>query len=222
VWNRGEKLFLGVRQAPPEGKELRVTRWGSWPVYESWTWPGMEGKALEVEIYSRGEAVRVFLDDKQIGEKPTTRAENFKANFSVPYAPGMLKAVAVQDGRAIAESVLKTAGEPVQIRLTADRKSLRADGQDLSFITVEAVDAHGQRYPNADHSVTFALQGRGIIAAVGNADLTSEEPYRGNHRKLFQGRALLVVRSSRTAGAITISANATGLKGGSIQLVSRG
>jgi beta-galactosidase len=221
VWNRGEKLFLGVRQAPPEGKELRVTRWGAWPVYASWTWPGMEGKPLEVEIYSRGESVRLYLDDKLIGEKATTRAEKFKANFSVPYAPGVLKAAAVQGGRTIAESALRTAVDPVQIRLTADQKSLRADGQGLAFITVEAVDAQGQPHPNADHAVTFSLKGPGRIVSVGNADLTSEEPYRGSRRKLFHGKGLVVVRSSRTAGTLTMTATAPGLKGGSIQLVSR-
>ena len=114
VWDRGEKLYLGVRQPVPEGKQMSVTRWGVWPVYASWTWPGMEGKALEVEIYSRGEAVRLYLDEKLIGEKPTTRAEKFQANFSVPYAPGVLKAVALQGGKAIAETVLRTAGEPVR------------------------------------------------------------------------------------------------------------
>ncbi|HUI56564.1 MAG TPA: glycoside hydrolase family 2 TIM barrel-domain containing protein [Bryobacteraceae bacterium] len=221
VWNRGEKLFLGVRQAPPEGKELRVTRWGVWPVYASWTWPGMEGKPLEVEAYSRGEAVRLYLNDQLIGEKPTTPAEKFKTNFSVPYAPGVLRAVAVEGGKPIAESVLKTAGEPVQVRLTADRQSLRADGQDLSFITVEAVDRHGQPNPNAEHQVTFDLKGQGILAAVGNADLTSEEPYQGNQRRLFQGKALVVVRSSRTPGALTITATARGLRGGTTRLVSR-
>jgi beta-galactosidase len=221
VWNRGEKLFLGVRQAPPEGKELRVTRWGVWPVYASWTWPGMEGKPLEVEIYSRGELVRLYLDGKLIGEKPTTRAEKFKANFSVPYAPGVLQAAAIQGGKTIAESVLRTAGDPVQIRLTADQKSLRADGQGLAFITVEAVDAQGQPHPNADHPVTFSLKGPGRIASVGNADLTSEEPYQGSRRKLFHGKGLVVVRSSRAAGTLTMTATASGLKGGSIQLVSR-
>jgi beta-galactosidase len=180
----------------------------------------MEGQPLEVEIYSRGEAVRLYLDDKPIGEKPTTRAEKFQANFSVPYAPGVLKAVAIQGGKPIAESILKTVGEPIQIRLTADRKLLRADGQDLSFITVEAIDAHGQPNPNADHPVTFSLKGPGMIAAVGNADLTSEEPYQGSQRKLFRGRGLVVVRSLRTAGAFTMTASAPGLQGGSIRLAS--
>ena len=83
--------------------------------------PGMEGKPLEVEIYSRGDTVRLYLGDKPIAEKPTTRAEQFKANFSVPYAPGVLKAVAIKDGKAMAETVLRTAGEPARVRLTADR-----------------------------------------------------------------------------------------------------
>ena len=92
-------------------------------------------------------------------------------------------------------------GEPVQVRLTADRTQLRASGQDLAFVTVEVVDANGQPHPSAEHQVSFSLQGPGTIAAVGNADMTSEEPYQGNQRKLFHGKALAVVRASRTAGA---------------------
>jgi beta-galactosidase len=221
VWDRGEKLYLGVRQPVPEDKKMSVTRWGVWPVYASWTWPGMQGKPLDVEIYSRAETVRLYLDDKPIGEKPTTRAERFTANFSVPYAPGVLKAVAVAGGKPVAEAVLRTAGEPAGVRLTADRTSLRANGQDLSFVTVEAVDGHGQPDPNAEHQVTFSLKGPGAIAAVGSGDMTSEDPYRSDRRKLFHGKALVVVRTSRTAGALILTASAPGLKGHSIQLASR-
>ena len=221
MWDRGEKLYLGVRQPAPEGKEVYVTRWGAFPVYPSWTWPGMQGKPLEVEIYSRGEAVRLYLDNQLIGEKPTTRVERFKANFSVPYSPGALKAVAVQGGQPIAEAVLRTVGDPARVRLTADRTSLRANGQDLSFITVEAVDAHGQPHPNAEHPVTFSLKGPGAIAAMGNGDMVSEEPYQSNQRKLFHGKALVVVRTSRTAGALTLAASTPGLKGDAVQLASR-
>ena len=221
VWNRGEKLFLGVRQPPPDGKELRVTRWGVYPVFTSWNWPGMEGKPLEVEIYSRAERVRLYQDDKLIGEKPATRAEKFRASFTVPYAPGALKAVALQDGKTIAESVLRTAGEPVQVRLTADRATLSADGQDLSFIIVEAVDAKGLPHPNADHQVSFSLHGAGAIAAVGNADLNSEEPYVGTQRKLFRGKALVVLRSARKPGAVTLTASAPGLKEATVRVVTR-
>jgi beta-galactosidase len=218
VWDRGEKLFLGVRQPAPDGKDLHVTRWGVWPVYQSWTWPGMEGKSLNVEIYSRGGQVRLYLGDKFIGEKPTTRAERFQANFTVPYAPGELKAVALQGDKALAEAVLRTVGEGVQLRLLADRTTLRADGQDLSFVTVEVVDGKGQPHPNAGHEVTFRVEGAGTIAAVGNADLTSEEPYHDSRRKLFHGKALAVVRASRNPGTITLTATAPGLRAATLKI----
>ena len=212
VWDRGEKLYMGVRQPEPDGKKMSVTQWGVWPVYASWTWPGWESKTLDVEVYSRGEAVRLYQNGKLTGEKPTTRAEQFKANFSVPYMPGVLKAVALKGGQAISETILRTVAEPTQVRLTADRTALRADGADLSFITVEGVDANGELHPNAEHQITFSLKGPGSIAAVGSGDLQSEEPYRGNQRKLFRGKALVIVRTSRTAGALTLTATAPGLK----------
>jgi len=221
VWNHGEKLFLGVRQPVPEGKELHVTRWGVFPVYESWTWPGMEGKPLEVEIYARAERVRLYLGDQLIGEKPVTRSERFTANFRVPYAPGELKAVAIEGSKPIAESVLRTAGDPVRVRLTADRTALLANGQDLSFVTVETVDVEGLPHPNADHKISFRITGPGTIAGVGNADMMSEEPYQGASRKLFHGRALAIVRSSRTAGAITLTASTEGLRDAVVHLMTR-
>jgi beta-galactosidase len=220
IWDRGEKLYLGVRQPVPEGKTMSVTQWGVWPVYTSWTWPGMEGKPLDVEIYSRGDSVRLYLGDTLIGEKPTTRKEQFKANFSVPYAPGTLTAVALRDGKQIAESWLHTAGDAAQLRLTADRSAIRSDGQDLSFVTVEALDAAGKSHPNADQQVTFALSGPGAIAGVGSGDMTSPDPYQGTGRKLFHGKALVVVRASHKAGAIILTAKAPGLKDATIHLQS--
>jgi beta-galactosidase len=218
VWDRGEKLYLGVRLPAPEGKQIQVTSWGMWPVFPSWTWPGEEGKPLEVEIYSRYDKVRLYLGDKLIGEKPTTRAEQFKANFSVPYAPGVLKAVGIQGDKAVGETTLRTAGDAVQVRLTADRTTLRADGQDLCYVTVEAVDGAGRPQPNADHEISFTVGGPGAIAGVGNGDIASEEMYQGARRKLFHGKALLIVRTARTAGAIEIAASAPGLKGATVKI----
>ncbi|MEO8368032.1 MAG: sugar-binding domain-containing protein [Candidatus Solibacter sp.] len=221
LWDRGEKLYLGVRQPVPEGKKMSSTMWGVFPVYPSWTWPGMEGKPVEVEVYSKADTVRLYLDDRLIGEKPTTRAEQFKANFTLPYAPGVLKAVAVQGAKPVAESVLRTVGEPAQIRLTADRAAIRSDGQDLSFITVEVVDAKGQPNPNADQEVTFTLSGPGSIAGVGSGNLYTEEQYQSPQRKLFEGKALIVVRASHKVGAITVVARAPGLKDATIRIQAR-
>ena len=220
VWDRGEKLYLGVRLPAPERKQIRVTAWGMWPVFPSWTWPGWEGKPLEVEVYSRFDKVRLYLGGQPIGEKPTTRAEGFKAAFSVPYAPGVLKAVGVQGDREVGETTLRTAGEAVQVRLTADRTTLRADGHDLSYVTVEAVDSSGQPHPNADQEISFAIDGPGAIAGVGNGDIASEEMYQGNRRKLFHGKALAIVRTARRAGTIQLTASGPGLKSATVRIRS--
>ena len=127
----------------------------------------------------------------------------------------------VQGGKPVAEQILRTVGEVVQVRLTADRATLRADGHDLSFVTVDVADKSGQPRPDANHQVTFSLSGPGVIAAVGSGDMFSEEPYQGNQRKLFNGKALVVVRASRTAGAIRLTASAPGLKPATIAIQSR-
>jgi hypothetical protein len=98
---------------------------------------------LEVAVYSGTEKVQLFLNGKLIGEKPTGRDQEFKAVFSVPYTPGTLKAVGIRGGRAVAESVLTTARKLANLRVTAGRAVIAADGQDLSFIQVEAVDPEG-------------------------------------------------------------------------------
>ncbi len=141
--------------------------------------------------------------------------------FKVPYAPGVLRAVGVKGGREVATSVLETTGDAAGLQLKADRSTVGADGQDLSYITVEAVDAKGRLQPNADAEVEFKVSGPGSIAAVGNGDGTSKEAYRNGQeapqemkRALFHGRALVVVRSTDKAGEIKVTATTAGLKPG--------
>ena len=200
VWNGGDRVYATVRLPEPEGKKIIAIMWATYPTLSSWTWPGEEGKALEVEVYSGTEKVRLFLNDKLIGEKPTGREQEFKAVFSVPYVPGTLKVVGLRNDRVVAESVLTTAEKAVKLRVTADRMVLQADGQDLSFATVEAVDANGRPNLEANQEVQFEISGPGLIAAVGNGDGQDADSYHGNRRKLYQGRALVVIRASRQIG----------------------
>jgi beta-galactosidase len=221
LWNGGDRVYATVRLPEPEGKKIIAVGWATYPTLPSWSWQGQEGKEMEVEVYSGAENVRLFLNDKLIGEKPTGRDQEFKASFSVPFTPGTLKAVGVRGDRVVAESILTTAGKPVKLRLTADRTVVQADDQDLSFITVEAVDAEGRFQPNADQEVQFAIIGPGTIAAVGNGDGEDSASYQGDRRKLFQGRALVVVRASRQSGAITVTATAQSLSDGSVTIQTK-
>ena len=218
LWNGGDRVYPTVRLPEPEGKKIIAAAWSVYPTLPSWTWPGREGKDMLVDVYSGAEKVRLFLNDKLIGEMPTGREQRFRATFTVPYALGSLRAAGARGDRIVAESVLMTAGDPARVRLTADRAIIRADGQDLSFVTVEALDAQGRLQPNANQEIQFAVSGPGKIAAAGNADGKSDEPYQGNRCKLFNGRAMVVVRGSRKHGRIELTATAEGLSAATVAI----
>ncbi len=218
LWNGGDRVYATVRLPEPEGKKIIAIGWATYPTLPSWSWPGEEGKDLQVEVYSGAEKVRLFLNGKLIGEKPTGRDEQFKAEFTVPYEPGTLKAVGLRGDRVVAESVLATAASATHLRLHADRTMVQADGQDLSFITVEAVDDQGRWDPHADQEVTFSIGGPGALAAAANADQQDNASYQSTHSKLFEGRALVVVRTTRHPGRITLNASAPGLSAASASI----
>jgi len=218
LWNGGDRVYATVRLPDPDGQKIIAIMWATYPTLPSWTWPGEEGKPLEVEVYSGAEEVRLFLNNKLIGEKATGREQEFKAVFSVPYMPGTLRAEGLRGDRVVAESVLATTQAPARLRVTADRTELMADGEDLSFVTVEAVDAKGQPDLHADQEVHFVIAGPGVIAAVGNGDAHDADSYQGDRRKLFQGRALVVIRTSRRPGPIHLIAQSPGLTDGSVTI----
>jgi beta-galactosidase len=220
TWDRGEKLYTSITELAPDGRPLRAGGWGVKPSLASWTFPTYEGKSLEVQVFSRYDSVRLFLNDTLVGEKPTTRREQFKTTFNLPYAPGTLKTVGIQDGKEAATMLLKTAGAPAGLRLTPDRKKLAANGQDLSFLTVESVDKDGGFQPNGDQVVTFSVTGPATIAGVGSGDYSQIQAYQGNQRQLFHGRAQVIIRTTGTPGAIEVKAAAADLAGVSIALES--
>ncbi len=214
VWDRGEKLYAAVRVPPPGdgASDWNTTPWSVVPMLPTWTWPGREGQVLRVEVYSRYDAVRLELNGRVIGEKPTTRAEEFKAAFDVPYAPGELKAVGLRGGRAVESFVLRSAGEPEKLRLSVDRSRLRADGQDLAYVTIEALDRRGVWQPWATPRVRVEVTGAGTLAALGSGDLTSLDSYAGSERALYGGRALAVVRATDQAGPVVVTVSAPGFE----------
>jgi len=137
----------------------------------------------------------------------------------VAYEPGELKAVAYKDGRKIGAAVMRTAGEPAKLRLTPDRTRLAGTGEDLSYILVEALDKKGNLCPLADNTVQFDVQGPAEIAGVGNGNPLSLEPFQADSRKLFYGKAMLIVRAVEgRRGAIRITATSEGLKDGTARL----
>ena len=220
LYNNTEHIYMAVRE--PEGDTLKIkeTLWSVWPTWESWTWPGFEGKDLKVEVYSKYPKVRLYLNKKLIGEQATTEEQQFKAVFDVAYVPGILSAVGVCEDKELETKILKTSGNAAKIRLIPDRIKISADGQGLSFITVEVTDEDGILQPNAKNRLHFSVSGPGVIAGVDNADIKDPDPYSGTTRKAWHGRALVVVRSTRDAGNIKLTVSSEGITEASVMINS--
>ncbi len=212
LYNNTEKLYMAVREPNPEPLKIKTTMWSVWPTWESWTWPEYTGKEIQVEVYSKYSSVRLYLNNKLVGEKPTTNEQEYKATFSLPYSPGVLKAVAVENNKEIESTILQTSGNTAKINLVADRKEITANGQDLIFVTVELTDKDGIVQPNAANRLHFKVDGPAIIAGIDNADLKDTDPYTGNTRKAWHGRALVVIRSTHNVGDIKLTVSSAGLE----------
>ncbi len=210
LWNEDcEHLYIAVKEPDNYIGEIKTTLWGTWPTFESWNWPGHEGKNIEVEVYSHYPEVRLFLNDELIGENKT---EEMKAVFTVPYKEGSLRAEGVADGKVMETKTLATAGTAVGIRLSADRKELKADKNDMSFIIIELVDTKGRQVPVADNLLKVTVEGNAALQALGNADIKDEDPYFDNTHKAWKGRALAVVRSNGKKGKATVKVSSPGMK----------
>ncbi|MEM6830641.1 MAG: DUF4982 domain-containing protein, partial [Bacteroidota bacterium] len=185
-----------------------------------------------------GEEAELFLNGKSLGKKvkgkdltplpaefrgfPKGIYESpYRLSWEVPYQPGALKVVAYRQGQAIAEKAVQTAEAPSNLKLEADRDTLSASGVDLSYITVSVVDEKGTLCPRAEHAVTFSIEGEGFIAGVCNGDPRSLTPMKGNKMEAFSGKLVVVVQSTETPGAITLTAKAEGLETSQLVLTTK-
>lgn len=182
-----------------------------------WNWPGLEGSRIPVFVYTNGDCAELFLNGKSLGKqckKPgsTNSTERFRLMWNdVPYQAGELKAIAYKEGKQIGEGSMKTADVPFRLKLTPDRTVITADGMDLSYILIEALDRSGNLCPFADHLVELNVRGEGQIAGVGNGNPQSMELFQADQVRLFYGKAMLILRSSHTKGEIRVTASADGM-----------
>ncbi len=212
LYNDTEKLYLAVKEPDGYKGKIRTGLWAVWPTWESWNWQGHEGKDIDVEVYSKYPAVRLYLDDKLIGEKQVNRQTEFKAVFTLPYKEGTLKAEALKDGKVMETRELATATEPVAIRAYAEEKQMKADAEDLTFIQVEAIDKEGRICPNAEVKMQLTVAGAATLVAAGNADIKDVDPYTDDKMTTWKGRGLIVLRSNGKKGNAKLTIKADGMK----------
>src|SRR5206468_9262882 len=157
------------------------------------------GDTIDVWAYANADEVELFLNGASLGAR-RKEGDVFHLMWRVAYAPGTLRAVARTGGRVVVTQEVKTAGTPVSIALVPDRASIRADGEDLSFVTVQVLDRAGIPVPTADHLVRFRVSGEARIVGVDNGDQISHAPSKANRVPLFNGKASAIVRAGEKTG----------------------
>ncbi|MBU2975773.1 DUF4982 domain-containing protein [Zobellia sp. B3R18] len=226
---------------PKDRYYLYQSQWTTEPmvhVLPHWNWEGKEGEEIPVFAYTNCDEVELIVNGKSLGRKvkgvDTTDipaefrgfekgmyTSKYRLSWKVPFQPGSLRVIGYKDGKAVAEKIINTAKKASKIRLTADRSQISADGKDLSFIEVDITDADGNLVPLADNQVQFTVEGPGILAAVGNGNSASLESFQDTKIKAFNGKCLLVIKSTEAAGNITVSATSKGLETSKTIIVSK-
>ena len=210
--------------AQPEGTEDLPDRhlfpivqphydWSLDDVHPSWSWPGQEGKPLAVVVYSEFPDVELLLNDRSLGRKAVGVDTEYKARFTVPYAPGRLVAVGYRDGKPAGRWELRTAGAPATVKIAVDRAQLKADGADLAYVTAELVDGDGAPvYARVDdRKVRITVTGAGVLAGAGNGNPMDASSLQSGERSTFHGRVVAAIRAGAAAGPVFVDIAADGL-----------
>jgi len=220
VW-RNSPIELLVHRPIPDGMKEARSPWGFPDLLKSWSWPGQEGKPIQVIVYTRGRRVTLELNGKSIAAQ-TIAEGSITATFEIPYQPGTLTARAFEGETELGTSSLSTAGKPVAMRLVADRTTLHADQQDLSYVRVEIIDQAGRPIPwDNDTEITYKLTGTATLAGVGNGNPADLSSFQQHHKKVYQGKGLVVLRAGDQHGTATLTATANGLKTAQIIIKTR-
>jgi beta-galactosidase len=200
-----ERFYLYQSQWLPEKPIVHIL--------PHWNWPDRVGEITPIHIFTSGDEAELFINSKSYGKKKKGQYEYRLRWDDVKYETGEVKVVAYKNGERWAEDIVKTTDEPDGLVASTDRNEIKADGKDLSFITVKVIDKNGLTVPTATDYIRFEIEGPGEIVATDNGDPTDFVPFPSHERKAFSGLALVIVRSKAgDSGTITVTAKSPELK----------
>ena len=187
-------------------------------------WNRTPGQEYNVNVYTNAEEVELFLNGKSLGVKKNPTDVKHRNNVywgKVAYEPGVLKAIARTKGQQVAETMIETTGEPVRLVAEVENPCWKADGMDLQYVRVYAVDKKGRKVATANQQVTFSVEGAGRLIATDNGNHSTSDLFNNASKQLFQGFAMAIIRSDRTPSKVRLTAKADGLKSASVVLQSK-
>ncbi len=219
---------------PKDRYYLYRSRWNTQSptlhILPHWNWSakarsekGREGEVTPVFVYTSYDSAELFVNGKSMGiqkKHKATPQNRYRLMWNeVKYEPGSIKVIAFgKDGKPAAEQVMTTAGKPHHLKLEADRNTIVADGQDISFVTVSIVDKEGNLCPVSDQPLQFTVKGSGSFKAVCNGDATSLEPFHVPGMKTFGGKLVVLIQASKQEGTVELNVSGKGLKNGRLSL----
>ena len=188
-------------------------------------WCRQPGTELTLVTYTNADEVELRLNGKSLGKKQNPKSDSKQRNQikweGITYADGKLEAIAYNSGKAVARHQIETTGKAVSLKVTPEDSEWKADGTDLMHLRIEAVDSKGCRVPMAQNELKFEVEGDACIVGVSNGDINSDELNVTDHRRLWNGSALVILRSGRTASKVTFKTSADGFKTVKTQLTTR-
>jgi beta-galactosidase len=210
LWNDEPMVYIAVQTDESAWNRDMASFW-NWPKVEAHWNHEKAGDTLAVHVYTNVPNVELILNGKSLGSRKWDLKKEAFLFWEVPYEPGMLEAVGkTEEGKTVSFAV-QTAGEPAKIVLTPDRKMLKANKQDLSYVAVQIQDANDVPVPFASNMIEFEVKGAGKLVAVGNGDQQSHTPLKGDRMEAYLGKCLAIVQSTDQKGEITVTAKSGSL-----------
>jgi beta-galactosidase len=217
VWGLRKEPYVAVLKPEHYGQNPIPSPWAWSDSVSSWTWPGYEGKPVQVEVYSGAEEVTLFLNGKEIGRAPAGKARRFKAVFDTVYQSGRLEVAAYSDSKETGRFALATAGPELELSVKSDCEKLSSGSGALAYLTIALTDKAGIVNTAAQKKLTVTVEGAGVLQGLGSGNPITEESYTDAEHTTFEGRALAVIRPTK-AGKIRVTVSADGLADTDIHL----
>lgn len=209
VWGLRKAPFIGVRPLNHAGEKPSTGAWQFTNAIDSWTWQGYEGTKAVVEVYADAASIRLELNGKEIVTKPIKK---YKTMFKVPYAPGELTAVALDEsGKEISRHSLYTGGNEMKLSVTPNKQIMAADGQSLCYLPIEFTDEMGELIPYIEQPVTVQVEGAATLQGLGSALCKTDERYDSDSFTSYRGRLLAVLRAGTVPGKVKITITSAGV-----------
>lgn len=209
LWGKYEKPYIAVRPLDHSGETYTLGNWRFSDAIPCWNWSGYEGEKAEIEVYSIGNEIELWQDGISLGKK---KLVDCRTEYSTTYEAGYLEVVSFdKNGTEIGRNFLRSAEEETILSVEPEEKMIKADGEDLAYVTINLTDIEGNLKMTMDKKITVSVEGAGTLLALGSANPITEDAYDAGTYTSWHGQVQAIIRATKQTGRIKVKAKADGL-----------